>query len=384
MIAKAKSVSHGINLLNYISGESANKQHPERITHILDQYFQPGLDPLARWNAISMTAPMKNNVIRIELSPSPEYTRNFTEDDWKQLWLDFVLEFDRQVIKDKKGKVISGRTNILGSKATVWLHEESASGTPHLHAAVSRVDEQGRTNNDHDIHLRAQRAAEKVAIKRGWKTATEVREVSKRQVSRDCMDVLRQMGSFSLEAYFQGLTERGYDVRARRDKDDKVVGYTLRKGNCKYNASALGQSRNLMASKLHDTWQKLQREATRDYTIPRNDRQRVVIEHDGQRHERHIPKPVMRTFTRCFYDYSNAAALLNLACYFFAVAKAFNAMAYSGGEYSGGGSTQPGDVAPDGHRSLGYEEEIEQALRCARAAIARIGQVNCVTRTFKR
>lgn len=31
MIAKAKSISHGINALNYITGVSANKKHPENI-----------------------------------------------------------------------------------------------------------------------------------------------------------------------------------------------------------------------------------------------------------------------------------------------------------------------------------------------------------------
>lgn len=44
---------------------------------------------------------------------------------------------------------------------------ESNSGVPHLHAAVCRMDEDGKINNDHNIHLRAQWAAERVAKKRG-------------------------------------------------------------------------------------------------------------------------------------------------------------------------------------------------------------------------
>jgi hypothetical protein len=48
---------------------------------------------------------------------------------------------------------------------------ESNSGVPHLHAAVCRMDEDGKINNDHNIHLRAQWAAERVAKKRGWITA---------------------------------------------------------------------------------------------------------------------------------------------------------------------------------------------------------------------
>ena len=110
MIAKAKSISHGINALNYITGVSANKKHPEKIFHICDNYLPPSIDPLGIWNSIkidSLSRPrMKNSLIRIEISPAAEHTRDFTPDDWKQLWQDFVAEFDRQEMKGKGGRVI--------------------------------------------------------------------------------------------------------------------------------------------------------------------------------------------------------------------------------------------------------------------------------------
>ena len=34
------------------------------------------------------------------------------------------------------------------------------------------MDKNGCINNDHDIHIRAQRAAERVALKRGWTCST--------------------------------------------------------------------------------------------------------------------------------------------------------------------------------------------------------------------
>lgn len=188
MIAKAKSISHGINDLNYITGVSANKKHPERIFHICDNNLPPGLDPSGIWNSMKLTSMshprLTNNLIRIEISPAAEHTRDFTPEDWKQLWLDFAEEFDRQEIKDKNGRILSPKTNIKGSKSTVWLHEESGSGIPHLHAAVCRIDEDGNTNNDRNIHLRAQRAAERIARKRGWQTAANIREVSKIRSAR--------------------------------------------------------------------------------------------------------------------------------------------------------------------------------------------------------
>lgn len=36
MIAKAKAISHGINDIRYITGESHNKKHPEKIYRVLD------------------------------------------------------------------------------------------------------------------------------------------------------------------------------------------------------------------------------------------------------------------------------------------------------------------------------------------------------------
>ena len=44
MIAKAKAVAHGIRAMLYVSGESRNKKHPERIYHVKDNLLPPGLD----------------------------------------------------------------------------------------------------------------------------------------------------------------------------------------------------------------------------------------------------------------------------------------------------------------------------------------------------
>lgn len=97
------------------------------------------------------------------MSPSPEHTQFYDIEDWQNLWQEFAEEFDKLVITGKDGKVRSRPTNLAGSKYSVWLHTESKGEVPHLHAAVCRLDEDGNINNDHNIHLRAQRAAERVA-----------------------------------------------------------------------------------------------------------------------------------------------------------------------------------------------------------------------------
>lgn len=261
MIAKAKAISHGINAIRYITGESQNKKHPEKIHRILDNLLPSQPDTMGIWNSMQLTLsrfrPIKNSVIRIELSPSAEHTQFFDTEDWQKLWQDFVAEFDKQVIIGKDGKVRSCPTNLTNSKYTVWLHTESEGGVPHLHAAVCRMDEDGNINNDHNIHLRAQRAAERVAKKRGWTTAAQVRNSNIHQVNHDCMEVLKSMQSWSWEAYKNALVGKGYTIHERKDGNGILRGYALVNGNTKYKASELGVGRNLMISKLPKTWEKL-------------------------------------------------------------------------------------------------------------------------------
>ena len=49
MIGKAKAISHGINALRYIKGESRNKKEPEKIHPVCDQYLSPDLDAMGIW-----------------------------------------------------------------------------------------------------------------------------------------------------------------------------------------------------------------------------------------------------------------------------------------------------------------------------------------------
>lgn len=403
MIAKAKSISHGINALNYITGVSANKRHPEKIFHVCDNLLAPGLDPMGIWNSVkldSLSHPrMRNNIIRMEISPAKEHTENFTMEDWRQLWHDFVTEFDRQEFKGKRKGILSPKTNVAGSKYTVWLHEEAKSGIPHLHAAVSRVDCNGIINNDSDIHLRAQRAAERIARQRGWRTAASVHEVNRQPVGDDCMAVLRQMKEWSLDGYFDGLRDKGYEVHTRPDNDGKIHGYALCMGNAKFKASELGKGRHLMVTKLEATWNRLhtgnkhrinQRtqepeqkagheterkpDTMHDYTVSRPDTRRVEFPHDGETYIRFIPEKVMQLFEDEF-DYrevENCDELTNEACFHFSVMQSFLAFLNTPDCPSGGGGSSDNDL-PKKRDDL--EEEMERARRCAQAARSKIGTV---------
>ena len=410
MIAKAKAVAHGIRAMLYVSGESRNKKHPERITHICDNFMPQGMDASGIWTEIkfaTMNHPnIRNNVIRIEISPAIEHTEDFTLEDWRKLWRDFAAAFDIQEIRDKDGKVVSAQTNISGSKSSVWLHEESDSGIPHLHAIVSRVDEKGNINNDHAIHLRAQRAAEMIARQRRWTTAQHIHETNIPKVSADCMEALRKLDKWSWEGYQEMLAAKGYDLYLRKDKKDVICGYVLLKGNTKFKASELGRGRNLTASRIRQTWEKLHQDSTKqvrlatkqsvvpipkpsvsigtkqtpqpvirqskpifeDYTSYKPNCQPTEFEHDGKTHKRYLPDKVLDFFNGEF-DYrelTNWQDLQNLAMAYFTLITSPYEVTSGGG---GGGSQSDLKWGRDPK-----EDEIEFARRCAQAASNRIGR----------
>lgn len=331
MIAKAKSISHGINAINYMAGMSDKKTHPEKIEHVLDQHLDPFLDTLGIWNemkhATMSNSRMEKNVIRIEISPSPEYAKDFSLEEWQALWKDFAKEFDSIELKDKKGKIISCKTNISESKATVWLHEDSKSNIPHLHAAVCRMDENGVTNNDHKIHLRAQIAAERVALKRGWQTAHKVRTDNKKKITQDCLEILMTMKEFSLDQYFSLLEKRGYQVNKRIDKTGTLRGYSLKKGKVCYKASELGKGRNLMVTKIIDTWKRLHPELDPkfDYTISSPGRTKIDLWYKNNRYIRFIPDATLShlKIMKNQMNPSNSRALLDRALYNIGVKRSF-------------------------------------------------------------
>ena len=410
MIAKAKAIAHGIRAMLYVSGESRNKKHPEKITRVCDNFMPQGMDATGIWTEMkfaTMNRPnIRNNVIRMEISPAKEHTEDFTLDDWRQLWRDFAEAFDNHEILDKNNRIVSAKTNISGSKSTVWLHEESDSGIPHLHAVVSRVDERGNINNDHAIHLRAQRAAERIARQRGWTTAMHIHETNIPKVSDDYMDALRELAEWSWEGYTERLAAKGYSLYLRKDSKDGIRGYILRKGNTRYKASELGKGRNLTASRIMRTWEtlhpgkaerenptterpvvrkpappacneKIQRSGTvtagnspvhEEYTAWQPDRSRTEFEYGGKEYRRYIPEKVLEYFNEKFdcRELSNWQDLQGLAMAFFTL------VASHYGQVTGGGGGGPQSGLSWGRDPK--EDEMEFARRCAREASRMMGR----------
>lgn len=397
MVAKATSISHGINCIRYISGESRNKENPELIYRVKDNLLPCELDAQGIWDLMKAGAPMKKSVIRMEICPGSAHTENFTMQDWQKLWDDFVREFDRIELEDENGKVYSHKTNIANSIYTVWLHYESDSGIPHLHAEVCRKDRFGKTNNDHNIHIRAQEAAQNVALQRGWITAAEIHRMNANKIADDLMDILRAMPSWSWEDYAARIRARGYTIMIRPGKKGPY-GYSIGKGKARFKASELGTGRKLTASRIENTWNRLHSQSAAkakqpvkkagtkpvapvaskpvvspdkqvlDYTSWQERTSRYELTHGGITLQFYIPNDVMQVFDDEF-DYReivNWQELTAMAVALFVGLTALDTVSIGTG---GGGSSND-----DNWRDRKDEEEIERARRCARAAAARLGK----------
>lgn len=397
MVAKAASISHGINCIRYISGESRNKENPELIYRVKDNLLPCELDAMGIWDLMKAGAPMKKNVIRMEISPAMEHTENFTMKDWQKLWDDFVREFDKIELEDENGKVYSHKTNIANSIYSVWLHYESDSGIPHLHAAVCRKDRYGMTNNDHNIHIRAQESAHVVAIRRGWITAAEIHKMNADKIADDLTEILRTMPSWSWEDYTARILSKGYTIMIRPGKKG-VYGYSIGKGKATFKASELGTGRKLTASRIEDTWKRLHSQSVgkvnqpvkkigtkpfapvvsksvvspdkqvTDYTSWHEGTSGYDLSHNGKTHRFYIPNDVLQVFDDEF-DYReivNWQELTDMAVALFVGLTALDTISTGSG---GGGSSND-----DNRRDRKDEEEIERARRCARAAAAHLGK----------
>ena len=189
------------------------------------------------------------------VSPSKEESAGFTMEDWAALQ-DEALEVLDSVGLTPKGMNHEVMTNFSNSMNVGGLHSDSRSGTLHLHIDCCRVDLDGNTNDVHDVHLRAIRAAEIINMRHGWSQPQAIRDMRQREIADFCEYTLQKMDSFDFDRYFNLLRFHGYEVNPKYDrKSHKLVGYTIGRNASVFKASAIG--RRFMVSQLEATWKKL-------------------------------------------------------------------------------------------------------------------------------
>lgn len=383
MIAQGEAIAHGAAAIDYSMGK--DKAQIVKINDLPDN-----IEPLAMWSRMMQLQhyfmkdkgnrkPIERKALRFEISPTIEESKGWTMQDWLRLAEEFIAVLDSIDYRPKNKDVKLKNTNIKNSQYVVSLHFDSKSGIPHLHIVANRIDNMGNTNDAHYIGKRAAHAANILNEKYGWVQSMQRREENIKQISDDCLAALKEMPHFDWNTYCRMLRNKGYDIQLKKDSIGKVCGYTIRKGNSIYKSSLLGNSRNLMPSKIEETWKKLHQssraeqdskmtsrtESTNMSSTEKSNSSMVYhysILADKQMYEVNIPNYIQDVFANEFAtsDDLNASNLAKVAALLFAeYIDAATSIASSGG---GGGS--PGT----GWGKDKDEDERNWALRCARMA----------------
>lgn len=258
MIAKAECITHGANATRY----SVDKDKAELVkVNLLPAYIEPE----AMWQRmqlhqkkfeekINRYRKLEKGMIRMEISPTSEETQGWTMDDWVHLANEYIHEFDNADMRNPKRKTIPKHTNLHNSQYVVSLHHDSKGRIDHLHINANRVDNDGNVNTDKFIGERAVIAAQVINMRRGWGNPEEISRYHKAEITDACFTILKRMHKFNWDEYKAALDQRGYQVNLTKDSVGEVRGYSIMRGNSKYKSSDLGQSRNLMPSKILATW----------------------------------------------------------------------------------------------------------------------------------
>ena len=383
MIAQGEAIAHGAAAIDY--SMSKDKAQIIKVNDLPDN-----IEPLAMWSRMMQLQhyfmkdkgnrkPIERKALRFEISPTIEESKGWTMQDWLRLAEEFIAVLDSIDYRPKNKDVKLKNTNIKNSQYVVSLHFDSKSGIPHLHIVANRIDNMGNTNDAHYIGERAAHAANILNEKYGWEQSMQRREENIKQISDDCLTALKEMPHFDWNTYCRMLRNMGYDIQLKKDSIGKVCGYTIRKGNSIYKSSLLGNSRNLMPSKIEETWRKLHQssraeqdsmmtsrtESTNVSSTEKSNSSMVYhysILADKQMYEVNIPNHIQDVFTNEFAtsDDLNVSNLAKVAALLFAeYIDAATSIASSGG---GGGSPNTGWGKDKD------EAERNWALRCARMA----------------
>ena len=290
MIARARAVAHGSAYTTYatlkrdaefvccenMAGDMTAAVTDDDLDNIWMQFKYAGDNYIAKGKAVS------RNLIAMEVSPTKDESKGWTLEQWKWFAHRFIEEMDKIEFRDKNGKVSSKRMDLAHSKWIAMLHHDAKSGIPHLHFMVSRFTIDGRINDTNLIGLKATMAANSINQSLGWKQSQEISAEHKAEIKNALYDILRNMNRFDWNVFLQKIKERGYSAELKKDSNGEVVGYRIKRGNSKYNASEIG--RQLTASRIEATWRQLHKDMEAETAKRKADEQKARIEYAERHH----------------------------------------------------------------------------------------------------
>ncbi len=209
------------------------------------------------------------DTIVIEFSPAAEESAGWTLDDWMKAAEELIDNIDdiqlykqrrdpitKEWIRDENGepaKFPVPKTNLKNSKWFAFLHRDSKSGIIHLHITLSRYTEDNQLNCDTEIAKKAAQACERLNISRGWTKAEDIQAAHIEEINNVINSIMEELNGndidlpdfkYKVEAKtfkdYKGH-ERHYELQYHHDKNGKVDGYSVKRGNSVYTANQLGQ-----------------------------------------------------------------------------------------------------------------------------------------------
>ena len=285
MIARARAVAHGNAYTTYatlkrdaefvccenMAGDMSVTVTDDDLDNIWMQFKYAGE------NYVAKGKPVTRNLIAMEVSPTKDESKGWTLDQWNWFARRFIEEMDKIEFRDKNGKVSSKRMELTHSKWIAMLHHDAKSGIPHLHFMVSRFTVDGRINDTNLIGLKATMAANSINQSLGWKQSQKISEEHKAEIKNVLYDILRKMNRFDWDVYLRMIKEYGYSAELKRDNNGEVVGYRIKRGNSKYNASEIGKQ--LTASRIEATWKQLHKDMDAETAKQKADEHKARIEY---------------------------------------------------------------------------------------------------------
>ena len=209
------------------------------------------------------------DTIVIEFSPSTEESAGWTLDDWMKAAEELIDIIDdiqlhkkrrdsktKHWIRDENGKPVKfpvPQTNLKNSKWFAFLHRDSKSGILHLHIIISRYTEDNQLNCDTDIAKKSAQACERLNISRGWTKAEDIQTAHIEEINNVINSIMEELNGNDIDlpdfkSKVEAQTfmdykghERHYELQYHHDKNGKIDGYSVKRGNSVYTANQLGQ-----------------------------------------------------------------------------------------------------------------------------------------------
>lgn len=232
MIAKGKSISHGMAALEYDLAKEINGISVATEIYRHELFGCTGEEMVQEMKPYFVDFPnVKNVCLRFEVSPSVEESTEMTDAEWAKLGNDFMQ-----------------RMGLMNHQFIIVKHSgtERNSKQAHLHILANRVSLSGELYRDNWIGKRATEAANSIARERNLVQSKDIGKANKAEIKQAMDDVLTRMQGFDFGVFSRELGKLGFKVREARASTGKLNGYYVEaRSGTEYKASEIGKGYTL-------------------------------------------------------------------------------------------------------------------------------------------